>query len=332
MNEMRMIKRMLPVAYCLGCILLTLGSCGEGAECVTGSEPPAVSEVPLQVSASLEDAPAGTRAAVPLQPDGGAIHVIRSNANGYTSCDKEYIYTTAENGSGSWALPDGELPVYIDSRDAKLRAYYDPHGLIDDTGTNATLTAQPYDDSKLLYYCTSAATSPIDCFNPNARFVLKMPYTRLKLTLKRHESNYENGECRITAISLSYKSGSVSTFCTGKKLDISNGQLTTTVTAAAYNQDLDIDPLSPGATDTDTYDVLLPPQSVGSGLTITLTIDGIRRAVTLPAAQLGNLAAGRQYTVSLLILDTIYVTMTGNVWIDEFGNTIDFPFNGETID
>lgn len=330
MNEMRMIKRMFPVACCLGCMLLAWGSCSEGAEGETQPGLPAVGEVPLQVSVSMEGELVDTRAAVPLEPDGGVIHVIRSNANGYAPAERTYQYTA--NGSGSWVLQGDELPIYIDSRRAQLRAYYDPNGLIDNTGTTATLTAQPYDNKQLMYYCTSAANTPINCFNPNAKFNMKLPYARLKLTLKRDDENYLAGDCNITAVSLSYKSGSTSTFYTGRNLDVTTGSLTTTATAAAYTQEVVIGPLAPGATDTDTYDVLLPPQSVGSGLTITLTIDGIRRAVTVPTSQMSSLAAGSQYTVSLLILDTFYVTMVGTVWIEGFGLTTSFPFNGETID
>lgn len=331
MNEMRMIKRMFPVACCLGCMLLTWGSCSEGAEGETRPGLPAVGEVPLQVSVSMEGELVDTRATVPLESDGDVIHVIRSNANGYAPAERTYKYTANGSGSGSWAMQGDELPIYIDSRRAQLRAYYDPNGLIDNTGTKATLTAQPYDDKQLMYYCTSAANTPINCFNPNAKFNMKLPYARLKLTLKRDNENYLAGDCNITAVSLSYKSGSTSTFYTGKTLDISNGQLTGTATTV-YNQSVAIGPLAPGATDTDTYDVLLPPQSVGSGLTITLTIDGIKRAITLPTSQMSSFAAGSQYTVSLLILDTFYVTMIGYVWVEGFTSGTDLSVNGETID
>lgn len=322
---------MFPVACCLGCMLLAWGSCSEGAEGEAQPGLPAVGEVPLQVSVSMEGALVDTRAAVPLEPDGGVIHVIRSNANGYAPAERTYQYTADGSGSGSWALQGDELPIYVDSRRAQLCACYDPNGLIDNTGTKATLTAQPYDDKQLLYYCTSAANTPINCFNPNAKFNLKLPYARLKLALKRDDKNYLAGDCSITAVSLSYKSGSTSTFYTGKTLDISTGQLTGTA-AIVYNQSVSIGPLAPGAEDTGTYDVLLPPQSVGSGLTITLTIDGIRRAITLPTGQMSSLAAGSQYTVSLLILDTFYVTMVGSVLVDDFETTNDLPFNSETID
>lgn len=323
---------MFPVACCLGCMLLALSSCGEGAEGETQPGLPAVGEVPLQVSASLEGAPVDTRAFVDLKPEGGVIHVIRSNANGYAPAERTYKYTAdGGTGSGSWALQDGALPIYVDSREAKLRAYYDPNGLIDASGTTATLTAQPYNDNQLLYYCTSATNTPINCFNQKANFNLKLPYARLKLTLKRDNENYLAGECKITEVSLSYKSGSTSTFYTDRTLDISNGQLTGTATTA-YNQSVNIGPLTPGETKTDTYDVLLPPQSVGSGLTITLTIDGIKRAITLPTSQMSSFAAGSQYTISLLILDTFYVTMVGSVLVDGFTYGASFPFNGETID
>lgn len=325
-----MIKRMFPVACCLGCMLLALSGCGEGAEGETQPGLPAVGEVPLQVSASLEGAPVDTRAFVDLKPEGGVIHVIRSNANGYAPAERTYQYT-ADGGTGSWALQDGALPIYVDSREAKLRAYYDPNGLIDASGTKATLTAQPYNDNKLLYYCTSATNTPINCFNQKARFNLKLPYARLKLTLRRDDKNYLAGECKITEVSLSYKSGSTSTFYTGKTLDICTGQLTGTA-ATVYNQSVNIGPLLPGVEDAGTYDVLLPPQSVGSGLTITLTIDGIKRAITLPTSQMSSFTAGSQYTVSLLILDTFYVTMVGSVLVDGFTYGASFPFNGETID
>ena len=332
MNEMRMIKRMFPVACCLGCMLLAWGSCSEGAEGETRPGLPAVGEVPLQVSVSMEGEPVDTRAAVPLEPDGGVIHVIRSNANGYAPAERTYQYTANESGSGSWAMQGDELPIYIDSRRAQLRAYYDPNGLIDNTGTKATLKAQLYDDRQLMYYCTSAANTPINCFKPNAKFNMKLPYARLKLTLKRDDENYLAGDCNITAIALSYKSGSTSTFYTGRNLDVTTGSLTTTVTAAAYTQEVVIGPLAPGETNADTYDVLLPPQSVGSGLTITLTIDGIKRAITLPTSQMSSFVAGSQYTVSLLILDTFYVTMIGYVWVEGFTSGTDLSVNGETID
>lgn len=53
------------------------------------------------------------------------------------------------------------------------------------------------------------------------------------------------------------------------------------------------------------YDVLVPPQAIASGLTITLTIDGTNRAVTVPAGKFtGNaLASGQQYIIELLITD-----------------------------
>lgn len=323
---------MFPVACCLGCMLLALSSCSEGTEGETQPGLPAVGEVPLQVSASLEGEPVDTRAVVDLKPEGGVIHVIRSNANGYAPAERTYKYTANESGSGSgsWALQDGALPIYVDSREAKLCAYYDPNGVIDALGTKATLRAQPYDDKQLWYYSASAANTPINCFNQKAKFNLKLPYARLKLTLKRDDENYLAGECNITEVSLSYKSGSASIFYTDRTLDISTDRLTGTATTA-YSESVAIGPLTPGETKTDTYDVLLPPQSVGSGLTITLTIDGIKRAITLPTSQMSSLAAGSQYTVSLLILDTFYVTMVGTVFVDLFvTNTL--SFNGETID
>ena len=73
-------------------------------------------------------------------------------------------------------------------------------------------------------------------------------------------------------------------------------------------------------------DVLVPPQPVASGLTITLTIDGLNRAVTIPAAQFTSnaLAAGQQYTIKLTIMDTA-VIFDGNVAITDYttdGTTI----------
>ena len=81
-----------------------------------------------------------------------------------------------------------------------------------------------------------------------------------------------------------------------------------------------------------TYEaVLVPPQPVSGGLTITLTIDGVNRAVTVPAAQFSNnLTAGKQYTISLIITDAEIMlpasAVTTNDWSSVSNQDTNAPF------
>ena len=107
-------------------------------------------------------------------------------------------------------------------------------------------------------------------------------------------------------------------FFVNRTLDISAGTNGGSATAGGWTYALNTGNMAANATNT-AYDVLVPPQPVSGGLTITLTIDGVNRVVTVPAAQFSNnLNAGQQYTISLIITDAEIVLPASAVTVNDW--------------
>lgn len=267
--------------------------------------------VPVEVTTSLDAGIIETRAAVPLFE--GCIGVFVGSANGYTP--QYNIQYTFNIDIKQWE-PASE-PVFIGKANASLYAYYDPYRVVvfpaNSTVTQSVLAAQKYDVKKLWFYATTGGSNVCKA-TPQAKFDMMMAYARLKLSIQRYATNYP-GDCNITNVNI--KSGA--DFLISGAFDISSGTLSGTPATEGFTYALNSGNIAAGNINTD-YDVLLPPQGVASGLTITLTIDGVNRSVTIPAAQFtdSKLKAGNQYTVSLLIKDT-EVTAIGTVQADDFG-------------
>ncbi len=144
-------------------------------------------------------------------------------------------------------------------------------------------------------------------------FQMAPAYSQIKLSIQRHATNYV-GDCTITNVNL--KSGT--SFYTENSMDISSGAVKGSATTSGWTYALNTGNIAAGAINTS-YDVLVPPQPVASGLTITLTIDGAKRTITIPVAQFAYnaLAAEQQYTIPLMITDTA-VTPNGNLAITDY--------------
>ena len=201
---------------------------------------------------------------------------------------------------------------------ATLCAYY-PYNAATFTAnsTTCTLNAQKYDAAEDLCYATTGGAAVCNK-TPNAVFAMTRGYARIKLTITR-QAGYA-GNCNITSVNL--KNGA--DFFAARTLDISSGTYAGSTSDGGWTYALNTGNIGTGTPNTS-YDVLVPAQPVGSGLTITLTIDGVNRAVTVPAASLSNnLSAGQQYTVSLNITD-VSVTLNGNI------NITDMVTDGTTI-
>lgn len=263
---------------------------------------------------SVSGSAAITRASTTITD--GQIGVFRTTANGYPAQNNvPYSYDAA---SGGWSATTTDNAILVDHRNATLLAYY-PYQA-DADGSKVTLTSQVYAANQDLCYGTSTGT--INNATPNAGVFTDMAhtYSRITLSIQRHATSYFTGVCAITNLHL--KSGS--SFFATRTLDISNNAYGGSTTDIGWSYNPNITSLAAG-TSTD-CDVLVPPQPVASGLTITLTIDGLNRAVTIPAAQFTSnaLAAGQQYTIKLTIMDTA-VIFDGNVAITDYttdGTTI----------
>lgn len=285
-------------------------SCSEEAAEAAGEHPFGKS-VPLGVSSLRLEGEVATRAGgTPVTTDGAAIKVFLTNVGGYTAMyNKPYTCT-----GGTWSSTD---PIYVDKRAGKALAVYDPNGLVsfsaNSTVTTNALQARAYDETKLWYYDNTNGVG-VNSTTP-AVFSMIPAYARLKLSIKRHATNYVSGNCNITNVNLKNSSGS--NFFVSRTLDISNGANGGSATAGGWTYALNSGNIAANATNT-AYDVLVPPQPVSGNLTITLTIDGVNRAVNIPAAQFTSnaLAVGRQYTIALTITDTA-VTPGGNVAITD---------------
>ena len=233
--------------------------------------------------------------------------VFRTSANGYTAqYNSQYTYNSG------WKP---NTTVYVGGANATLCAYY-PYNAVTFTAnsTTCTLTAQKYDAAKDLCYAKTGGAAVCNK-TPNATFAMTRAYSRLKLSIKRHATNYV-GNCNITNVNIKHSTGT--NFFVNRTLDISAGTNGGSATAGGWTYALNTGNMAANATNT-AYDVLVPPQPVSGGLTITLTIDGVNRVVTVPAAQFSNnLNAGQQYTISLIITDAEIVLPASAVTVNDW--------------
>lgn len=289
------------------------------------SVPLSISGLHLKGSLNEENEPDVTTRAVTLgtvTTDGAIIKVFQLATKGYMGeYNVKCTYTDSDgDGAFQWELAKS---IGIDKRVSAIVGIYDPNnlGVFSDsntgTVTSVNLTAQLFDETKLWYMDNSHTT--VTNTSPAVAFKMAPAYSRIKLSIQWH-ANYV-GDCAITNVNL--KSGTV--FYSNNSMNISSGAVQGNATAGGWTYPLNTGNIAAGATNT-AYDVLVPPQSVANGLTITLTIDGTNRAVTIPVTQFTNsaLAAGQQYTIPLMITDTA-VTPSGNVAITDYatdGTTI----------
>ena len=259
-------------------------------------------EVPVSVTTSLDSDFLQSRADV----SAGSIGVFLSSAGGYKpQYNVEYSY------SGGWKAA---APVYVGVPNATLHAYY-PYNAVTFTAnsTTCTLTAQKYDAAKDLCYAKTGGAAVCNK-TPNATFAMTRVYSRLKLSIKRLAAYV--GNCNLTNVNIKHSTGT--NFFVSRTLDISSGTNGGSATAGGWTYALNTGNMAANATNT-AYDVLVPPQPVSGGLTITLTIDGVNRAITVPAAQFSNnLNAGQQYTISLIITDAEIVLPASAVTVNDW--------------
>lgn len=274
------------------------------AGCDNGSDTdlPANALVPVRIVDAGISAEVQTRATI----SSGSMGVFRAAANGYTAqYNSQYTY------NGGWKP---NTTVYVVGANATLYAYY-PYNAATFTAnsTTCTLTAQKYDDTKDLCYASTGGPSVCNK-TPNASFAMTRAYARIKLGIQ-HGAAY-TGNCNITNVNLKNSTGS--NFYNSRTLDISTGSNGGSATGGGWTYALNTGNIAVNATNT-AYDVLVPPQPVSGNLTITLTIDGVNRAVNIPAAQFTSnaLAAGRQYTIQLTLTAvtlTINSSVTEQAW------------------
>ena len=308
----------------LGMLLASLAAgCSSEAELLP--LPADNNPVPLQITGSGVSLEAQTATRAPLTS--GSIGIFRTNANGYSP-----LYNLQYTYSSGWKPATAAATIYLDGRNATLCAYT-PLGSVSFTSssTTCTLSAQKYDSTKDMCYATTGGSAVCNK-TPGATFAMKRAYSRLQLSIKRDAKNYV-GNGLVSTVNL--KNGTANFFAS-RTLDISSGTLGGTASSAGWLYALNAT-IAAGATST-AYNVLLPPQTVASGLTIVLTLDGVPRSVTIPAAKFtsGNLEAGKVYKINLEIIGVEVKPGSGAVTGDDFdsqGNTdYELKFCEVTVD
>ena len=244
-----------------------------------------------------------SRAASILDDNGAKMGVFRIKDDQYTALDNvEYTYSSY---TGKWT---STAPILVGVQATNLCAYYPYNSVTFTTGTTATLEASKYEEGKDVSYATSAG-STVTNQNPKATFAMKHAYARIKLAIKRSEDKF-NGKCNISTVNLRNNSN----FFVKKNLNISTGEYDGSAEDGGWTCSLESGDMSAGSTN-NAYDVLVPPQSVNTGLTITLVVDGVERSATISADLFSsNLKAGTQYSISLLLTD-LEVIPSSNVTI-----------------
>lgn len=238
--------------------------------------------------------------------------LFRTNANGYPpQYDAPYTYSAA----GWTAFTE----ILVDHRSVGLYAYY-PYQSVSfvDNTTTATLVAQIYDVAKDVCYGTAAATDGSPKINNDHKAVqflnMKHAYARLKLTFVRGANVMSGRKCKIENIVLKNNS---TNFYLQRQVDITTGTITGGTPAAGgyvYNPNVEI------PSGNRVYEYLLPPQPLtDSKLTISVTVDGEVRTVTVTAFG-GALNAGGYYHVTLTIND---VQIVPNANVIDNGYTTD---------
>ena len=295
----------------LECCLLSLSlflffSCGKEEE---GSIP-TDRQVPIGVTEASLSTRVSTRGVINTATY--KLGLFRTNANGYPpQYDAPYTYSAA----GWTAFTE----ILVDHRSVGLYAYY-PYQSVSfaDSTTEAILVAQIYDTAKDMCYGSATSADGSDKINNDhkgVRFIdMKHAYARLKLTFVRGTNVMSGRKCKIENIVLKNNS---TNFYLQRQVDITTGTITGGTPAAGgyvYNPNVEI------PSGNRVYEYLLPPQPLtDSKLTISVTVDGEVRTVTVTAFG-GALNAGGYYHVTLTIND---VQIVPNANVIDNGYTTD---------
>lgn len=285
---------------------VALSGCSNDTESLNGFDgsPAANEEVPLQIAGGSISADVQTRATTITN---GSIGIFRAANNDYSA-----LYNVQYSYNDGWKVSSSEKTIYLSQKNATLYAYY-PYNSFSFTAnsTKATLTAQKFVDAMDMCYATSGGSNVCNK-TPNATFAMNRAYSRIQLFIKRHAKNYV-GTGYVSNIN--FKNGS--TFYYGCTLDIATGTYGGDATDGGWSYAFNTT-ITAGAT--KSADLLVPPQPVGNGLTITLTLDGVNRSVTVPAGKFtsNSLAAGKIYKITLEI-SAAQINIDGSVTGDDYG-------------
>lgn len=223
----------------------------------------------------------------------GVLGLFRSQSAGYTDAQNNVPYAGT---SGTWAPQDPTKPVYLLGSDARVYSYY-PY----DNNT-------PYNDATKLPLASAGYSAKADfCYaapltlngaSPAARLVMRHALGLLELKITR-TAEYR-GACSVTELQVSNDA-----LITASTLDITQDPgVYATGTAAksvTWATALDVTDAAPTG---DASCLLIPFTPEAKGLAIRLKVNSNHFTVTLAAATLPKVEAGKRYTVNIQLNGT----------------------------
>lgn len=293
-----------PLVIVLLCGLSALAA-GCGTESDSAVPLPSGNPVPVSVgSARLSGTVSATRAGdesgTDVEADNAKLRLFRTNANGYAAMYD--IASTYSTTSSQWT---SEQPIYVDSRKATVYACYDPNNVVtfgaNSTITTSTLSIGDYNANQMWYFDNSHTA--VDCFNASPDFRLKCVYARLAFHIAR-DVTYPTA-CKVGSISIKPTAGS---FLNAARFDLSTGKITSGSTLAVYSKDTKSLPMYTAGISSDTpdtgIDLMVPAQtlSAGSGLRVTLNVDGLDYSATIPSDKLNDFVQSTRYVAYLKVV------------------------------
>lgn len=318
-----------PLVFVLLCGLSALAAgCGSEQDANGPGNLPVGDPVPVSVgTARLSGIASATRAGdesgTDVKADNAKLRLFRTNAGTYSP-----MYDIASTYSAASSQWTSEQPIYVDSRKATIYACYDPNNVVtfgaNSTTTTNILSIGDYDADKMWYFDNSHTA--VDCFNASPDFTLKCVYSRLAFNIARDE-NYP-AACKISEVSIRPGSGN---FRNGATFDLGTGKLSAAANLASYSKDTKALPMYTAGISADTpdtsIDLMVPSQALtaGSGLKVTLNVDGSEVIATIPPDKFNEFRNSERYTVYLKItssgLNVGQVTTTD--WVPSSGGSFD---------
>lgn len=313
----------------LTCLLAAVLFAGcSGSELPEGLQPagPSEADIPLNVTvasleAEVESAP-GTRATTNLG-SGTSIGIFRDNTNGYTAASNiRYNY-----GSPKWAPQTASETIYLGLLPVNVCAY---HPWSSGKTTAIALTSGVYAATNDLSYATNQSVDGRTNKTTALTFAMKRAYSRVTLTISR-DATYSAamGSCKINQVGFKPVAGTLSAVTS---LDISKEMSAQTASASSglvYNTVASDDinaGINVGAS--GSIDLLIPPTTVSAEMLLTVTVDGEARAVSIPAASLGTLAAGKHYAIQAKIVGLALLQLQAVTTINQDWSSIPTTPNG----
>lgn len=285
-------KQKINKLTCLVAAVLLAGC--SGSELPEGLQPggPSEADIPLNVTvasleAEVESSPV-TRATTNLNT--GSIGIFRDNTNGYTAATNiRYNYA-----SPTWTPQTATETIYLGLLPVNVCAY---HPWSAGKTTAIALTSDVYAAANDLSYAINQSVDGRTNKTTALTFAMKRAYARLAFKLKR--DNYP-GTCSVTNLTVKNLLPSTTLTITTGTYAANNGTASATLNRT---RTVNVTTTVGSSSDWGEEYLLVPCTPAGSGMEITLTVDGKTMTTTVPKTSYTPVA-GQWKTITLTLKGT----------------------------